>query len=275
MMDEQAAADEFDELSASVEGVGSLHLNEIAAEIRSLDKSAQGRFKVVKHETKVKLMILAHSGLSGHSGIERTYQRLRELFTWPRMREDIDAFVKRCLHCLACKDAQVKSLLASQLHAQERNRILHYDFLYIKEKEYLLVIKDDFSHFVELVICESASHYEVVDALLGWNSRYGLLPRSIHISDRGSHFKNQVVQELQRCLKITHRFTPAHSPQSNGTVEIVNRHILKSLRTLKSEFKTEDWKSLVSLIQASLNLNRSPSLGGLSRTEVFFRIQEH
>ena len=90
--------------------------------------------------------------------------------------------------------------------------ILHYDFLTLRKGEYVLVIKDDFSHFVELVICESPSHYEVVDSLLAWHSRFGLRKDSIHISDQGTHFKNSVCRELERCLGIKHRSTPAHSP---------------------------------------------------------------
>lgn len=179
------------------------------------------------------------------------------------MKEDVQLFIDKCLICKACRDYKVKTILASQLHANQCGMILHYDFLYIQKGNYILIIKDDFSNFVEFFICDSASHHQVVDALLWWNSRYSLRPGSIHISDRGTHFKNSVLKELQQKLGIDHRFTAAYSPKSNGTVEVVCRLFLKLLRVLELEFATKDWESLVPLIQSTLNLNGSPSLGDM------------
>jgi hypothetical protein len=50
-----------------------------------------------------------------------------------------------------------------------------------------------------------------------------------HVSDKRSHFKNEVVAELNDILKTKHNFTTAYSPKSNGTVERVNRDIMKVL----------------------------------------------
>ena len=126
--------------------------------------------------------------------------------------------------------------------------------------QYVLVIKDDFSNFVELIACESAHHFVVVEALLNWFKRFGIVYQ--HVSDQGSHFKNKVMDELCSRLHIAHHFTTAYTPWANGTVEIVNRHILFLLKTLTSEFhlKWQDWPSLLPLINMVLNHHIRPRI---------------
>jgi hypothetical protein len=54
----------------------------------------------------------------------------------------------------------------------------------------VLVFKDDFLNFVEVVSCTSADHTLVADALISWFSRFGIV--QYHVSDSFSHFKNKI-----------------------------------------------------------------------------------
>jgi hypothetical protein len=153
-----------------------------------------------------------------------------------------------CLHCIGSLDSRVPRQLGEALHASRRNQVIHYDFLFVKNTRkfsYVLVVKDDLSHFVELVPSERTDHVVVVHALLNWYKRFGVA--ETHVSDKGSHFKNKVVAELNDILKTKHQFTTAYSPKSNGTVERVDREIMKVLRSLVSDFKISwnEWTSLL------------------------------
>jgi hypothetical protein len=88
-----------------------------------------------------------------------------------------------------------------------------------------LALKDDLSHFVEFVPSERTDNVVVVHALVDWYKRFGVA--ETHVSDKGSHFKNKVVAELIDILMTKHYFTTAYSSKSNGTVERVNREIMK------------------------------------------------
>lgn len=44
------------------------------------------------------------SGVGGHSGVLPTYHRIKHLFIWPRMKEDIQEYIK---HCTICQQAKV------------------------------------------------------------------------------------------------------------------------------------------------------------------------
>jgi hypothetical protein len=53
-------------------------------------------------ESSVRLLLLQEShagGLAGHFGREKTLLMLADQFYWPRMRRDMDPYVKRCIIC--------------------------------------------------------------------------------------------------------------------------------------------------------------------------------
>ena len=108
--------------------------------------------------------------------------------------------------------------LRKAIHGSNRNEVLHYDFLYIPKKEtsssvayeYKVIIKDDFSGFVELISAASPDLFAVADALMDWYFRFGA-PTN-HVSDQGSHFKDKVIKEFNRILEVNHHLTTACSP---------------------------------------------------------------
>jgi transposase InsO family protein len=222
---------------------------------------------------RVRLCVIAHAGLSGHRGIDTTYSMLKKFF-WPKMYNDVKNFCRLCLHCSVADPRKViPRPLGEQMHASTRNQILHYDFMHVGISDsgstYLLVIKDDFSGFVDLVPCDSPTGDVVVNALLRW---YGLFGVSlVHVSDQGTHFKNSVVSELNRRLTTKHHFTLPYAPWSNGTVEVVNKEIRKLIRVWISEFRItlKQWPSLIPLMMHVLNFSPSPRLHGYPPALVF------
>jgi transposase InsO family protein len=149
------------------------------------------------------------------------------------MAKDDKVFVQNCLHCVATiRGDKVPRPLGTQLHATKPNEILHFDFLYIGlsrdgKYQYLLLLKDDLSGYLWLVPCRTADAAATVDALMRWFAVFGVV--LLWISDRGSHFKNEVVQRVQNELKAKHLFTTANCPWSNGTIESVCKQVIRAL----------------------------------------------
>ncbi|GLE11378.1 hypothetical protein PINS_up023758 [Pythium insidiosum] len=48
---------------------------------------------------QLRLCIVAHFGPAGHRGVKTTLDTLRDKFVWRDMHQDVEDFVKRCLHC--------------------------------------------------------------------------------------------------------------------------------------------------------------------------------
>ena len=173
------------------------------------------------------------------------------------MKEDCKKFIERCIHCISGFPSSVPRPFGESLHASKANEIIHYDFLKINSK-YILVIKDDLSHYVWLKITDSPTAEFTAKCLLEWYSFIGI--PDIHVSDNGSHFKNKIISTLRKLMNTRHHFTHAYSPWTNGTVERVNREILTVLRALCSEFRVnyKEWELLVPVVNFVLNHSPLP-----------------
>ena len=101
-------------------------------------------------ELKLKLIVCAHCGIGGHRGVEATMSILSERFVWTGLKQDVEAFVVGCLHCIVSRTGSIiPRPLAHSMHASKPNEILHLDYLYmgtgVGEQKYCLILKDDFS----------------------------------------------------------------------------------------------------------------------------------
>lgn len=61
----------------------------------------KGRIWLGNHKEAHQAILLAlhSSGLGGHSGITATYQKIKSLFAWPNMKQDIKEYVSACDIC--------------------------------------------------------------------------------------------------------------------------------------------------------------------------------
>jgi transposase InsO family protein len=222
---------------------------------------------------QTRLLIVGHFGLSGHRGISATLRLLQRYCYWRTMTSAVKTFCLRCLHCLQSRGSRVQPRpLGIQLHADEPNKILHFDFLQLTKandgSKYVLVIKDDYSHLVHLEVTASPDAATTARALTKWFSEYRVA--EIWISDQGTHFKNETMKQLQTLLRTNHHFVTAYCPWANGTVERVNRDLLAVLRALLHETKKklEEWPDLIPVVQFVLNHTEVKSLGNHAPVEV-------
>ena len=221
-------------------------------------------------ELQQRLCVIAHAGESGHRGEKATTTVLEQVFVWSTLRVDVRDFVQGCIHCLSVDGTMEPRPYGPTLHATKPNECLHFDFLTLPESDdgytYVLVLKDDMSGWVELVPCKTASATEVYQALMDCFKRFGVVHQ--WVSDQGSHFKNQVVDMLRRCVGGQHRFTLAYCPWANGTVEVVNRTLIRCLKAVTSEMKLAiaQWTSVLPLVQSALNHMPADRLDGTAFT---------
>lgn len=71
-------------------------------------------------------------------------------------------------------------------------------------------------------------------------SRFGC-PKEL-VSDRGTHFVNDVIKELTTKFKIKHRLTTPYHPRANGQTEKTNG-ILCKIITKTIQGSMTDWDS--------------------------------
>ncbi len=139
------------------------------------------------------------------------------------VRETIDiddkAFVKNFLvFFLSASGINVRRPLGHQIHAEKVGELLHFDYLYVgessDEKEYILILKDDFSGYVFLRSCKFANAETTADVLIEYFTTF--VPVLMWFSDQGTHFKNEVMELLAKSLGAKHRFSTAYVPGPMG-----------------------------------------------------------
>ena len=183
----------------------------------------RGVFWVPKDDETLRLRVLvaAHAGLSGHRGIRVSTNVLKSHFYWKSLTKDMETFCRSCIHCMLSSSSEVMPRpLGHSLHAEKPNQLLHFYYWYIGPSDggnvYVLIIKDDFSSYVWLIPCTAANADTTVDALIRWFSAFGTVPQ--WLSDRGSHFKNELVRGLREKTHGSCHFTLPYCPWTHGEV---------------------------------------------------------
>jgi Integrase core domain/Integrase zinc binding domain len=180
----------------------------------------------------------AHCRSAGHKAHEETLGIIKEYAAGTTMAKDVKVFVQNCLHCIATITAdKVPRPLGTQLRATKPKEILHFDFLYIglsrvDKYQCLLLLKDELSKYLWLVPFHTADAAATFDALMRWIAVFGVV--LLWISDRGSHFKNEVVRRVQKELKAKHHFTTANWPRSNCTIESACKQVKRAFSAVLS-----------------------------------------
>jgi hypothetical protein len=219
-----------------------------------------------------RILIIAHTGSSGHRGYDSTKKIIRDRFWWKDFLSDIKFFVSKCLHCLQTYSGTIPRPFGEQIHGKHPNEVIHYDFLIIFNI-YILIIRDDISGFTRVRHCEHADSTAVATHLLEWIADFGI-PK-IQVSDQGSHFKNKVITEINKQLKSQHHFTTAYSPFANGSIEIIVKDFSTTVQKLRIETKTpiRKWLSLLPMIQFALNHSPRKDKCNLSPIEIMTGIK--
>ncbi|ETV76454.1 hypothetical protein H257_09473 [Aphanomyces astaci] len=210
-----------------------------------------------------RICIIAHQGAAGHRGVGVTTQGVLERFEWRTAKEDLNAFVGSCLHCLCVDGTMVPRPWGAALHAERPNELIHFDWLQLPPAangwKYVLVVKDDkhkhMSGFCRLFPSATADAESTANALM-----IGL-----------RHMAKEVVGKIKRMIGAHHQTTTPYTPWANGTVEVVNRLILRGLKTLTSEMKLrpDEGHRVLALVQSALNHQPADRLGGVAPVTAF------
>ena len=227
-----------------------------------------------ENNLRIRLIISAHS--LQHNGIETTKSRIDKLFSWNGMYEDIKKFVDGCIHCKASKNNYMVNVKLGKLPKAVRfGEIWHLDFFTMenakpgKQGRYFLVAKDDFTHYVDIFDVNNTSGLVVATSIAHIISSFGK-PDMI-MFDGGSHFNNNMIENLCKNLNMKQRFSIPYVHRSHGKVERANQAILKACKAIMSELRIikEDWLRLKEVVKHIIN-NTPIKLIGKSPMELLF-----
>ena len=217
---------------------------------------------VVPSSLRNEILELCHDiPAAGHQGIDRTIARMKKQFYWYGMSQDVKRYVSTCRTCSTQKKRSKKGKYPLTLyHAGAPMERIHIDFLgplskSINGNEYILVMVDQFTKWVEIVPLQSQNAEITAKAVIdNFLSKFGY-PFQIH-SDQGRNFESKLFHSVCELLKIHKSRTTPYRPQANGQVERYNRTLMEAIRCF-TDNRPNDWdkylQQLAGALRSSVN----------------------
>ena len=211
-----------------------------------------------------------------HAGVENTCNLIRQQFYWPRMKDEVELYVKSCVTCGGCKQPH-HYLKAPLKHVitYEVNDAISIDHI-IPTKEggtkrgyhWILSITDVFSGYVLALPCKTKRSEETIRLIEHkWCLRFGY-PKEI-LADNDTSFTSELFNEVCKYfkMKITHG-TP-YKCASTSKAERSNKRINHALRVTLSDKQIQEWDLYLNFVSFALNGIRSRHTG-FSANQIMF-----
>ena len=198
-------------------------------------------------------------GNGAHFGRDKTIRRVQERYYWPKMMADIENHVKSCLPCAQNNHRRQKPPGKLQPISPPDGiwKLLSMDFhgpitpTSRRGNRYIISLTDVLSKFVIAKAVRDCSATTTVDFLTNdVILKYGT-PTCI-LTDNGTHFTAQVTNNLFQKLGVTHLYTTAYHPQTNGQIERFNATMDGKIATLCNE-RRNDWDEVLPFVIFNYN----------------------
>lgn len=214
---------------------------------------------------------------AGHPGVARMLALLSRSYYWPKMMDDVEAYVKSCLVCQLDKTERKKEAgLLQPLPIPDRPwQSVSMDFILglpqVEGKGSIFVVVDRFSKYAVFIPAPKVCTAEIAAGLFFQHvvKHFGL-PEDI-ISDRDSRFTGRFWTALFGFLGSELKFSTANHPQTDGQTERMNQLLEEYLRHYVSASQ-KNWLELMDVAQFCYNLQQS-SATSKSPFEVIFGFQ--
>ncbi|KXJ77162.1 hypothetical protein RP20_CCG008218 [Aedes albopictus] len=185
-----------------------------------------------------RILQIAHEG---HLGTSMMKSALRSSVWWPKMDREVEDFVRNCRGCILVSAPDAPEPMTRKRMPAGPWQEIAVDFLGpLPEGQWLFVVVDYYSRFVEVVEMKSISAADTIRELATIFSRFGV-PTTMR-ADNGPQLSKECRELSQFCEEFNIQLvnTIPYWPQANGEVERQNRSILKRLRIAQELGK--DWR---------------------------------
>lgn len=195
---------------------------------------------------------------SGHSGFHRTYNRIKERYTWKNMKKDIRNYIRKCESCQKNKISRRRFIHPMEITTTsekpfERISLDIVGPLPLSENgnKYILTLQDDLTKFSQAFPIPNHEAITIAKELVNnFICKFGI-PNRI-LTDQGKDFTSNILKEVAKLFKIKQIQTTAYHPQSNGALERSHATLADYLKHYISEKQT-DWDEWINLAMFSYN----------------------
>ena len=208
---------------------------------------------VIPNSWKYTVLVEAHEKL-GHQGNACTYCLIKQQYYWKGMNKDIWKYIANCALCHREK-AKIQNYPLQMMEIPNRpfNKIA-IDLITECEtstsgNKHILTIIDHSTGWSEAFPIPDKSADTVVSTFINKYLPVHMYPRYI-LSDNGTEFKNNLMDEVLKQLGIERIFSAPYHPQSNGKLEVFQKYLKPTLKKL-CEKDPSNWDQYLNQALAS------------------------
>ncbi|UYV71114.1 hypothetical protein LAZ67_8001791, partial [Cordylochernes scorpioides] len=223
---------------------------------------------VVPEKKKREIMKEYHNHMSnGHLGVARTMYRIKSKYFWPSMLKDVSEFVKTCHLCQSRKAQTNYTFWTTTAPIPPANfpfERIGVDFVgplpsTKNRKKWIIVLTDYYTRYAETKAVSEATVKELSKFLVEDIFLQHGAPQYL-ISDRGSQFTSNLMEEVMKMCKIKHCFTTSYHPQTNGLTERLNRTLINML-SMYVNTDQKNWDEILPFITHAYNTTIQETTG--------------
>ena len=233
-------------------------------------KDTQKLYRVIQKEELSAILYMMHNDpTSEHFATDAMFNKIKTQYYWPQYYEDIKTYVESCDAC----QRRGRSRKNNVLHPIP----VHSPFYQIgidfvgplprtqRGKKYIIVAMDYLTKWPEARAVSEATAEVTAQFIYEQIICQHGCPQII-LSDRGTHFNNNVVKRLMEKFKINHLLSTPYHPQTNGLVERFNRTLCESLSRLS--LKNNDWNLYIAPTLFAYRITKHST----TKIELFFLV---
>eukprot|EP00253_Pinus_taeda_P027432 PITA_27432 len=203
--------------------------------------------RCVREEEVFDILLTCHDGpCGGHFAAKRTaFKILQAGYYWPTLHQDVRRYISQCDRCQRMWKPTSRDEMPFQPQVNfEPFEKWGMDFVGTinppsKQRSYIILCNDYLTKWEKTKEIKAATE-EKVAKFLRENIFYKFgYPKEL-VTDQGSQFTSNLIEDLLAHHKIKHRTSTPYHPQANGQVEVTNR-ALEGILTKVVSSNRKDW----------------------------------
>lgn len=205
-----------------------------------------------------------------HKGIKETTNKIRQLYKWKNMHNEIAELITLCPTCQMSKIDRVNGIQPLNIRFIDSKdkpfESISVD-LFFFDNEIFLTIIDNLTKFAQVYIISNKKPQNIKNSLRLYFLTFGI-PQVV-ISDQGGEFNNKLIKEFSESIKISWHYTSSEYHSSNGIIKRFHATLADTLRCYLIEHNTCDLKDALLVAVNSYNSSQHSSTGFTPNNLVF------
>jgi hypothetical protein len=193
-----------------------------------------------------------------HFSFDRTYHKIKSHFWWPNMKLSIRNYIRSCILCKQYNIRRHKRHGHLRPITPPEGPFLLVGIDYCgplkrtpRENQYVLIITDYFTRHITAIALPNCTAETTAQTLFNeYFCKYGV--PAVILSDQGSHFRNQLMENITRLIGYNHIYSTPYHPQTNGVVERFNATFVPQISKLQ-DTQNNNWDEYLQAVVFAYN----------------------